>query len=45
LNRVLYTGMSRAKTMLIVVAHDSYKETLKLRTNLYEKLIALQETT
>ena len=45
LNRVLYTGMSRAKTMLIVVAHDSYKETLKLRTNLYKKLIALQETT
>ena len=26
LDRVLYTGMSRAKTMLIVVAHESYKE-------------------
>ena len=45
LNRVLYTGMSRAKTMLTIVAHDSYEETLKLRTDLYKKLIALQETT
>ena len=45
LNRILYTGMSRAKTMLIVVAHESYKETLELRANLYDKLIALQETT
>ena len=41
LNRVLYTGMSRAKTMLIVVAHESYKETLKMRANLYDKLKAL----
>ena len=43
LNRMLYTGMSRAKTMLIVVAHESYKEILELRTNLYDKLITLQE--
>ena len=43
LNRVLYTGMSRAKTMLIVVAHESYKDTLELRTDLYDKLIVLQE--
>ena len=31
LDRVLYTGMSRAKTMLIVVAHESYKEILRDR--------------
>ena len=30
LRRVLYTGMSRAKAMLIIVAHESYKEFLKL---------------
>lgn len=36
LNRVLYTGMSRAKTMLIVVAHESYKETLDDRWELYD---------
>ena len=43
LNRVLYTGMSRAKTMLMIVAHESYKETLELRANLYDKLKDLQE--
>ena len=31
LDRVLYTGMSRAKTMLIVVAHESYKEIIEDR--------------
>ena len=36
LNRVLYTGMSRAKTMLIVVAHKSYRETLEDRWELYD---------
>ena len=36
LNRVLYTGMSRAKTMLIVVAHESYRETLEDRWELYD---------
>ena len=45
LNRVLYTGMSRAKTMLMIVAHESYKETLELRANLYDKLKDLQEAT
>jgi hypothetical protein len=45
LNRVLYTGMSRAKTMLVIVAHESYKETLELRANSYDKLKALQEAT
>ena len=31
LRRVLYTGMSRAKKMLIIVAHETYKETIQLR--------------
>ena len=44
LNRVLYTGMSRAKTMLVIVAHESYKETLELRADLYDKLKTLPET-
>ena len=30
LQRVLYTGMSRAKAILIIVAHESYKEHLDL---------------
>jgi superfamily I DNA and RNA helicase len=30
LRRVLYTGMSRAKVMLIIVAHKSYEEHLEL---------------
>ena len=45
LNRVLYTGMSRAKTMLVIVAHESYKAILKLRAHSYNKLKALQATT
>lgn len=36
LNRVLYTGMSRATTMLIIVAHESYKGILENRRSLYE---------
>ena len=31
LNRVLYTGMSRAKTMLIILAHEGYEETIDRR--------------
>ena len=31
LRKVLYTGMSRAKAMLIIVADESYKRTLELR--------------
>ena len=31
LRRVLYTGMSRAKTMLVVVAHETYRRTIELR--------------
>ena len=30
LQRVLYTGMSRAKAILVIVAHESYEEHLKL---------------
>ena len=30
LRRILYTGMSRAKAILIIVAHESYKEHLEL---------------
>ena len=36
LNRVLYTGMSRATTMLIIVAHESYRGTMERRRSLYE---------
>ena len=36
LNRTLYTGMSRATTMLFVVAHESYKGIFDLRRELYE---------
>lgn len=38
LNRVLYTGMSRAKTMLVIVADKYWKETLERRVDLYNKL-------
>lgn len=38
LNRVLYTGMSRAKTMLVIVADKYWKGTFKRREDLYNKL-------
>lgn len=38
LNRLLYTGMSRAKAMLVVVAHENYQGTLKSREALYDIL-------
>lgn len=38
LRRVLYTGMSRAKTLLIILAHDSYRETLDLRQVTHDEL-------
>ena len=38
LNRVLYTGMSRAKTMLVLVAHESYRRTIESRKKSYERL-------
>ena len=34
LRRILYIGMSRAKAMLIIVADESYKRTLRLRQNI-----------
>ena len=40
LNRVLYTGMSRATTMLIIVAHESYRGILENRRSLYEAVHA-----
>ena len=38
LRRVLYTGMSRAKAMLLIVAHTGYKTTLDLLPVLYDSL-------
>lgn len=38
LNRLLYTGMSRAKAMLVVVAHKNYQGTLESREALYRLL-------
>ena len=38
--RVLYTGMSRAKAMLIVVAHQSYDRLLERR----RRMFAVQNT-
>ena len=37
LNRVLYTGMSRAKTLLIVIADERYKESIEERWELYDE--------
>ena len=42
LNRVLYTGMSRAKVMLVILADEYWKRTLKRRESLYDKLSTLQ---
>ena len=41
LNRVLYTGMSRANAKLILVAHESYRRTLDLRRELYDARMGL----
>lgn len=41
LNRVLYTGMSRANAKLILVAHESYRRPLDLRRDLYEARMGL----
>ena len=40
LQRVLYTGMSRAKAMLLIVAHEGYKNALDLLPRLYDDLYA-----
>ena len=44
LRRVLYTGMSRARVMLVIVADQRWKETLELREFLIDKRITLQKT-
>ena len=44
LNRVLYTGMSRAKAMLVILADEHWKETLDSREFLYDKRKELQQT-
>ena len=35
LNRLLYTGMSRAKAMLVIVADENYRSILESREKLY----------
>ena len=44
LNRVLYTGMSRAKVMLIIVADEHWRTNLERREFLYDKRKTLQQT-
>ena len=44
LRRVLYTGMSRAKAMLVIVADQGWENTLKSREFLFDTLISLQKT-
>ena len=44
LNKVLYTGMSRAKVMLIIVADEHWRTTLERREFLYDKRKTLQQT-
>ena len=43
LRRVLYTGMSRAKAMLVIVADQGWEDILKRREFLSDKLISLQK--
>ena len=43
LNRVLYTGMSRAKAMLVIVADELWREILERREFLHDKLTELQQ--
>lgn len=35
MRRMFYIGMSRARTVLVVVAHESYKESIELRRELF----------
>ena len=44
LNRVLYTGMSRAKAMLVILADEHWKRTLDRREFLHKKREELQQT-
>ena len=43
LRRVLYTGMSRAKAMLVIVADEGWRSTLERREFLHDKLIEVQQ--
>ncbi len=43
LNRVLYTGMSRARVMLVIVADEHWERILKRREHLYVILAELQQ--
>lgn len=43
LNRVLYTGMSRAKAMLVILADEAWKEILERRIDSYDRLKSIQE--
>ena len=43
LNRVLYTGMSRAKAMLVIVADEGWRSTLERREFLHDKRIEVQQ--
>lgn len=43
LRRVLYTGMSRAKAMLVIVADEHWRSTLERRESLHNKLIEIQQ--
>ena len=43
LRRVLYTGMSRAKAMLVIVADELWREILERREFLHDKLTELQQ--
>ena len=43
LRRVLYTGMSRAKAMLVIVADELWRTTLERREFLRDKLTELQQ--
>ena len=38
MRRMFYVGMSRARTMLVIVAHESYRESLELRRELFDEL-------
>ena len=43
LRRVLYTGMSRAKAMLVIVADERWRSILERREFLHDKLIEVQQ--
>ena len=38
MRRMFYIGMSRARTVLVIVAHESYREAIELRRELFEEI-------